>query len=112
MLERRNSDRVAMSEIWVREENGDYLHSYCAKNISEEGIFLDKRMNTPGQEPFSKFSFCLPNGTILRGLTGRIVREEKAGSLRGAAIQFLNLTEEARMALKKFVLERSLHGHA
>jgi hypothetical protein len=112
MLERRNSDRVSLNDIWVREENGDYLFSYSVKNISEDGLFLDKRVLSPDQEPFSKFSFSLPNGTILRGIVGKVVREEKSNSLRGVAVHLQNLTEEARIALKKFVSERTIHGHA
>lgn len=112
MLERRNSDRVAVKELWVREENGDYLFSYSAQDISEEGIFLAKRMNSPDQEPFSRLSFTLPDGTLLRNLTGRVVREEKRGGIHGAAIQFLNMSEEVRLALKRFVISRCIHGNA
>lgn len=109
MLERRNSDRVKTQQIWVREENGEYLFSYAAKDLSEEGIFLDKRTVSPSQEPFSKFTFSLPDGSFLRNITGRVVREEKR---QGAAIQFLNISEDVRMILKKFIVERTVSGHA
>ena len=110
MLERRNSDRLALDKLQVKEMNGDYLFTYQAHNLSEEGIFLSHRQCVSSQEPYSKLSFMLPNGKHLRNITARIVREDRKGSRRGCAYEFLNLTEMQRMELKKFFLERLLVG--
>lgn len=110
MLERRNSDRLGLDKLQVKEMNGDYLFSYQAHNLSEEGIFLANRQCVSSQEPYSKLSFNLPNGKQLRNITARIVREERKGSRKGCAYEFLNLTEAHRMELKKFFLERLLVG--
>jgi hypothetical protein len=96
-----------MNEMWVREENGDYFFTYVAANLSEEGLFLQKRLPSPDQEPYSRYTFSLPNGKVFRGLTGRIVREQKLGAGKGAGVQFLNLPEHVRIALRQFILEKS-----
>ena len=107
--ERRNSQRLPLNNIWVREENGDYLFSFEARDVSEEGIYLKKRAVNPGQEPFSKFSLTLPGGKALKNLTGRIVWEQRG---EGSAVQFLNLSESARIELKKYVAEQLLKASA
>ncbi|MCO5141665.1 MAG: PilZ domain-containing protein [Oligoflexia bacterium] len=101
MLERRNSDRILLNRIQVREVNGDYLFSYKGLNLSEEGLFLENRFCVPNQEPFSKLTFTLPNGKRLTNVTARIVREERQGARKGCAFEFLNLSEEHRIELKK-----------
>lgn len=108
MLERRNSDRIGLDKMSVKETNGDYLFHFSAHNLSEEGVFLSNKFCVSGQEPFSKLSFTLPNGKQLRNLTARIVREETRGTRKGCAYEFMNLTETQRMDLKKFSLEQSL----
>lgn len=112
MLERRNSDRVNLKDAWIREESGDFIFSYAIKDLSEDGVFLLKKVLTKDQEAFSKFTFSLPNGLSIRSVAGRIIREENKDDSRGVAVQFLNLTEDARIALKKFILDNTIHGHA
>ncbi len=112
MLEKRGSDRMNLPAVWVNEKNGDFLHSYKASDISEEGIFLDRRLLNSNQEPFSNLSFTLPNGVMLRNLTARIVREVRRGERVGSGFQFMNLPEGARLELKRFFSERQLRGHA
>jgi len=112
MQERRNSDRTALLHCYVKEENGDYLFSYKALNLSEEGIFLEGKICTSKHEPFSRVSFSLPNGIILKNLSARIVREVRSGTKRGAAYEFLNLDEHTRLALKKYFCESLLRGSA
>ncbi len=109
MLERRNSDRLAL-KISVKETNGDYFFAYEAKDISEEGIFLRNRFCVSSQEPFSQLTFTLPNGKRLQNLTARIVREAKKGDHKGCAYEFLNLSETNRMELKKFFHQFLLRG--
>ncbi len=112
MLERRNSDRIAMPGGSVKEANGDYLYSFRAMELSEEGIFLQGRLCHSGQEPFSSLSFTLPNGKRLNNVTARIVREERKGARQGCAFEFMNLSEEHRMTLKRFFAEFQLRGTA
>ena len=106
MLERRNSARLPLSAK-VRETNGDYLYSWSATDLSEEGVFLVNKFCFSAQEPFSKLSFTLPDGTPLHNLTARIVRETRKGEPKGCAYEFLNLTEEQRLVLKRFLLARA-----
>ncbi len=112
MLEKRGSDRMRLPAVWVNEKNGDFLHSFQASDLSEEGIFLDHRMLHSKQEPFSQLSFTLPNGVMLRNVTARMVREVRRGERVGSAFQFMNLPEGARLELKRFFSERLIRGHA
>lgn len=112
MLERRNSDRLAMPGGSVKETNGDYLFSYRAKDLSEEGIFLEGRLCWSKQEPYSQLSFTLPNGKRINNVTARIVREEAKGPRKGSAFEFMNLSEANRMELKRFFAEFALRGTA
>jgi hypothetical protein len=112
MLERRNSDRIGLSKAMVKETNGDYLYSYEAKNLSEEGLFLVNRFCSSMQEPFSKLSFSLPNGVHLKNITARIVREERKGVTKGCAYEFMNLTEAQRMELKRYFSKNLLVGNS
>lgn len=102
MLERRSSDRKSLGRIMVKEENGEYLFSYRARDLSEEGMFLENRLCVSNQEPYSRLTFVLPNGKAFRNLTARIVREDKKQH-RGCAYEFLNLSEETRLELKRFL---------
>lgn len=112
MQERRNSDRVYLHQTHVKELNGDYQFAYRALNISDEGIFLEGKICASDQEPFSSISFTLPNGVALKNLTARMVREERKGPRRGAAYEFLNLDENSRLELRKFIYENLLKGTA
>ncbi|MGZ3694543.1 MAG: PilZ domain-containing protein [Bdellovibrionota bacterium] len=110
MLERRNSDRALLRLVNAKELNGDYQFTYKAKDFSEEGIFLENKFCVSTQEPYSLLSFTLPNGVRLLNLTARIIREERKGESKGCAYEFLNLSEENRMALKRFFAEHTLRG--
>lgn len=106
MLERRNSARLVI-QAKVREKNGDYLFTFDAANLSEEGVFLLNKSCFNSQEPYSTLSFTLPNGVQLRNITARIVRESRKTQPQGCAYEFLNLSEEARMELKRFMLAQA-----
>lgn len=110
MLERRNSDRCSLRSANVKEMNGEYLFTYKAHNFSEDGVFLENKFCVSTQEPFSKLSFTLPNGVHLKNLTARIIREDRKGAVKGCAYEFLNLSEEDRLHLKRFFLEHTLRG--
>ena len=113
MLERRNSNRVQLKDIWVKEENGDFQFSLEASNISEEGIYLAKKLKTRDQEPFSTLSLLLPNGKSIKNVCARMVREDLSKnkpSPRGYAFEFLNMTEEVRLELKRFLHEKRLYS--
>jgi hypothetical protein len=91
----------------VRETNGDYLFTFDAANLSEEGLFLLNKLCVSSQEPFSRLSLTLPSGVQLRNLTARIVRENRKGEPKGCAYEFLNLTEDDRLALKRCLLGKA-----
>lgn len=111
MTERRNSDRLNLPKLQVKELNGEYMYSFRALNLSEDGLFLENKI-LGSQEPFSKLSFLLPNGKHVRNVTARIVREERSGARIGAAYEFVQISEEARMELKKYFYEHLLRGTA
>ncbi len=106
MLERRNSARLPL-DCKVRETNGDYLFSFQASNLSEEGLFLLNKICFSAQHHHSMLSFTLHDGTILSNITARIVRENRKGEPKGCAYEFLNLSEDARMALKRCMLAQA-----
>jgi hypothetical protein len=110
MLERRNSDRLGMGKLAVKETNGDYLFAFQALNLSEEGVFLANKQCVSGQEPYSKLTFTLPDGKQLRNITARIVREERKGAHKGCAYEFMNLSEDHRIELKKFFIAHLIKG--
>jgi hypothetical protein len=111
-LERRYSDRLAMPGGLVREANGEYHFSYRAVDLSEEGIFLEGRFLVSSHETHSVLSFTLPNGVAIRNVTARIVREDRKGLRKGCAYEFLDMSEDARMELKKFFHEHAIRGTA
>lgn len=106
MLERRSSARLPLS-LKVRETNGDYFYTWDAADLSEEGIFVKNKVCFNAQDPFSKISLTLPNGTHLLNVTARVVRENRRGSHAGCALELMNLSEENRIALKRFLLEQA-----
>jgi hypothetical protein len=110
MLERRNSDRMALPKLSVREANGDYFFQYFAADLSEEGIYLQHRQLMSNQEPYSQLTFTLPNGKQIRNVTARIVREVRSGPKAGCGFEFLNLSEAHRMELKKYFHANLLKG--
>lgn len=111
MTERRNTDRIVLPKMMVREMNGDYIYSFRAHNLCEEGIFLESRM-LGAHEPFSKLSFTLPNGKHIKNVTAKIVREDRKGHRKGAAYEFLKIAEQDRIELKKFFNTHLLKGSA
>ena len=112
LLERRNSERASLLGVWVKEENGDYHFSYRACNISDEGIFLENRFKTNDQEAFSRLSFVLPNGKAIRNISAKMVREARVGKKTGAVFQFIDLEEQTRIELKKFIFDCTFRGTA
>lgn len=105
MLERRNSARLPLSHLKIREKNGDYLFTYDAVNLSEDGVYVLNKMLSSSQDAHSELSFTLPDGHKVHKITARIVRENRKGEPKGCAYEFLQISEEARMALKRFLLQ-------
>ncbi len=106
-MERRNSPRLSLdSQAFgkVREKNGDYLFTFQAANLSEDGIFLQNKICFSQQDSYSVLSFTLPNGKIISPVTARIVRENRKGEPKGCAYEFLKLSEQDRIELKRFLM--------
>lgn len=101
---------MALPKLSVREANGDYFFQYFAMDLSEEGVFLHQRQLMSHQEPFSKLTFTLPNGKQIRNVTARIVREVRRGPKAGCGFEFMNLSEDHRMELKKFFCQHLIRG--
>jgi hypothetical protein len=106
MLDRRNSARLPLT-LKVRELNGEYMYTWDSADLSEEGLFLKNKVCFSNQDAFSKLTFSLPGGIELSNITARIVREAHRGSVSGSALEFMNLSEEHRMILKRFLVERA-----
>ena len=104
MIERRNSLRIVPEDLWVREETGDFTYIYRAKNIAEEGIYLESKMRTDTQDYISRLSFVLPNGQVLKNVTAKMIREDFAKNKAGAAFMFVNLNEESRFKLREYFM--------
>ena len=106
MLERRNSARLPLS-LKVRELNGDYQYTWDAADLSEDGVFLKSKICFSSQDPFSKLNLTLPDGTPLLNVTARVVRESRRGPQVGCGLELMNLSEDHRMALKRFLVLRA-----
>ncbi len=105
MLDRRNSARLSLP-LKVRELHGDYMYTWEAADLSEEGVFLVNKLCFSSQDHYSKLTLSLPNGEQLVNVTARIVRENRRDR-SGCAFEFLNLSEEHRLMLKRFLVERA-----
>jgi hypothetical protein len=100
MQERRASKRIS-HPARAEEKTGEFLFHYSVKNLGESGLYLQGRLLHTKAETTSKISVTLPNGARLHQVPARIVREDRKGPHHGSAFEFLQLTEEQRMELKR-----------
>lgn len=106
-VERRNSLRIGLSEVTVVEKNGDYLFHHTVENVSEEGIFVRGKVITESHHYVSYLSLRLPDGSELRDVPAKVIRESFGPNRNGVAFHFVNMDEEARIRLKRFMLSHS-----
>ena len=102
--ERRVHRRVPVN-IWVREERGDYYFLYKATDISEGGIFLEKKIESPTCKDFSTLKFTLPKSSRLICVSGNVVFSNTTSShpRSGSGLKFSNLTLQDKKLILKYI---------
>lgn len=102
--ERRVHKRVPIN-IWVREERGNYYFLYKATDISEMGMFLEKKIDNPCPEAQSLFKFTLPKSSRLITVVGNTIfsNTSSMGSRPGSGIRFLNVNNQDKKLLVKYI---------
>lgn len=105
-MERRNSDRIRLSELTVLEKNGDYIYHFPVEDLSEEGIFVSGKFITDGHYYVSHLTLALSNGVVLENIPAKVIRESFGPNRNGVVFHFVSMDEETRIELKKYILER------
>ncbi len=102
--ERRVHKRVPIN-IWVREERGNYYFLFKATDISESGMFLEKKIDNPSPEAQSMFKFTLPKSSRLISVVGNTVFSNTStqGTRPGSGVRFLNVNNQDKKLLLKYI---------
>ena len=103
--ERRLHKRVNIN-IWVREEKENYYYLYKATDISEGGIFLEKKIDVPNSQARSILKFTLPKSSRLITVAVDVIFSNTSTShpyRPGSGIKFSNLTNQDRKLITKFI---------
>lgn len=98
--ERRASPRISPKSLWVTEYSSDYQFTTKVRDISEGGIFLNKRVNTASTPsllviPMGK------HGTL--NVAARPVYDHFSPSSYGTGYEFMGLTDAQSKALKNLL---------
>lgn len=102
--ERRTHNRIPIN-IWVREERSDYYYLFKATDISEGGLFLEKKIDVPDSNVISTFKFTLPKSSRLITAQGIVIFSNtptQSGRL-GSGIKFVNLSNQDKKLIIKFL---------
>lgn len=102
--ERRFTRRIPIN-IWVREERQDYYFLFKATDISEGGMFLEKKIEAPHSTVRSTFKFTLPKSSRLITVEGEVAfTAVSAISPRsGSGIRFISVSNQDKKLITKFV---------
>ena len=102
--ERRIATRIPIN-IWVREERQDYYFLYKATDISEGGMFLEKKIEAPHSTVRSTFKFTLPKSSRLITVEGQVAfTAVSATSPRsGSGIKFVGVSNQDKKLITKFI---------
>jgi len=97
--------RRALVNMWVREEIGDYYFLYKAIDISEGGIFLEKKIAKPNDQTHSVLKFTLPKSSRLITVGGTIAFTNVSTELRppGSGVKFINLSLQDKKLILKYI---------
>lgn len=109
--DRRKNHRHTVENVWVEEQNGDFVYQVQALELSESGVFLRARFKGLRQKQISRLALKLNSQDEVRGILARPLREEVNGR-RGIAYQFINLDEEARIRIRMFLSGRAFDEYA
>ncbi len=102
--ERRLARRIPIN-IWVREERQDYYFLYKATDISEGGMFLEKKIENPNCTVRSTFKFTLPKSSRLITVEGQIVFTSTSSTSprSGSGIKFVGVSNQDKKLITKFI---------
>ena len=103
--ERRQARRVEVN-MWVREERDDYYYLYKATDISEGGLFLEKKIEPPNFPIQSIFKFTLPKSSRLisaQGVVAFTSTPSEASSKVGSGIKFITISNQDKKLISKFL---------
>ena len=103
-IERRIFRRVPVN-IWVREEKGDYYFLFKATDISEGGIFLEKKIESPSCKDRSTLKFTLPKSSRLICVQSDIIFSNTTTTQprSGSGLKFVNLTSQDKKLITKYI---------
>lgn len=102
--ERRLSKRTVVN-MWVREERDDYYFLYKALDLSEGGLFLEKKIERPNCVTRSTFKFTLPKSSRLIAVDGVVAftTTMECGGKVGSGIKFIDISNQDRKLIIKFL---------
>lgn len=91
--------------MWVREEREDYYFLYKATDISEGGLFLEKKIESPHSIVRSTFKFTLPKSSRLIAADGVVVftNTSTKNSRPGSGVKFLHMSNQDKKLIMKFL---------
>jgi uncharacterized protein (TIGR02266 family) len=102
--DRRISSRIPV-EMWVEESTDRELYFQRSANLSTGGIFLENTIPHPVGTVIA-LAFTLPGDDQKLNVKGEIVNAAEGGTL-GMGVKFIQLDENARERIKKFVQQAS-----
>lgn len=102
--ERRANRRIQVN-MWVREEREDYYFLYKATDISEGGLFLEKKIERPNCLARSTFKFTLPKSSRLISVDGTVAftTTSSQNARSGSGIRFIEMTNQDKKLIHKFL---------
>jgi hypothetical protein len=111
--ERRAASRVEV-DLFVREYDGERLFVHPALNLSATGIFLESAsysLRSALERQFVDLELEVPGHDEPIRVQGRVVGARRVrGFSHGLAVQFTNLSPEARAAIADYVETRLASG--
>lgn len=91
--------------MWVREEIGDYHFLYKAGDISEGGVFLEKKIAKPNDRTHSVLKFTLPKSSRLITVSSTVAFTNISTEARigGSGVKFMDLSIQDKKLISKYI---------
>ncbi len=99
--ERRSAQRIP-AEMWVEETTDRELYFQRGANISVGGLFLERTI-PHNLGTTVNLRFTLPDETKPISVKGEIVSVGDSDSDLGMGVKFLNLSDEDRQRIERFI---------
>jgi uncharacterized protein (TIGR02266 family) len=103
--ERRTAERLDV-ELWVEESTDRELYFQRCSNLSTGGLFLERTIPHPKGTVVS-LKFSLPDDSKSFVVRGEIVNVGEAASDLGMGVKFIDLTDELRDRIDRFIKKAS-----